>query len=169
VRDDSLLVPAVTVFAILVGMIAWPFVAIVIHELGHTTAGKLFGLVPTHFIVGYPDEQGNPLLSFRAFGCAIELWPLPFGGATFFRELPTDDLKMFIVVVAGPLMDILVIFVCTLIWHYSFIRVGLFFIIVSQSLDMLCNLIPRSFLYDGVRVPNDSKIILQLLAGRRRT
>jgi len=168
VRDDSLLIPAITIFAALVGIIAWPFVAIFIHELGHTLAAKLVGLTPSHFIVGYPDDD-NPLFAFRAFGCAVECWPLPFGGATFFSTLPTDDLKMFIITIGGPLMDILVIFGCALLWHYTFIRVGLFFIILSQSLDLLCNLIPRSFLYHGVRVPNDSKIILEILAGKRQT
>lgn len=166
-RDDSLLVPAITVLAGLVGLVMWPFIAIFIHELGHAVAAKLVGLSPAHFIVGYPDNEGDPLFSFRVFGCTVECWPLPFGGATLFREAPTDSLKMFIITIAGPLMDTSVIFACVLLWHYAVIRIGLFFIILSQSVDILSNLIPRSFRYAGVRVPNDGKVLLQLLAGKR--
>ena len=166
-RDDSLFIPTISVFAVLFGLVAWPFIAIVIHELGHALAGKLVGLTPSHFVVGYPDD-GGPVLSFRVFGCVVDCWPLPFGGATFFKALPSNGAKLFILTMGGPLMDILVVLGCLLLWRYAFIRLGLFFVIVSQSLDILCNLIPRSFLYDGVRVHNDSKIILRLLAGRRQ-
>ena len=76
---------------------------------------------------------------------------------------------MFIITIAGPLMDLCVILTCVLLWNHAFIRIGLFFIILSQLLDILCNLIPRSILYEGIRVPNDSKILYQLLAGRRPT
>ena len=164
-RDDSLLIPAITILAGLIGLLIWPFVAIFFHEFGHAATGKLIGLTPTHFVVGHPDEDA-PLFSFQLFGCKFECWPLPFGGATFFSRLPTDGLRMFIITVGGPVMDALVIFVSTLLWHYTFLRFGLFFIILSQSLDMLINLIPRSFRYAGVRIPNDGKILLQLLAGK---
>jgi hypothetical protein len=166
--DDSLLIPALTVFAVLIGLVAWPFIAIFLHELGHATAAKLVGLAPTDLIIGHPDEHA-PLFSFRVFGCSIECWPLPFGGATLFTTLPTDRLKMFIITIGGPIVDLCVIFLCVLLWQRTFLRVGLFFIILSQSIDLLRNLIPVSARYAGVRVPSDGKVLLQLLARKEQT
>jgi hypothetical protein len=168
VRDDSLLVPAIAIFAVIIGLVAWPFVAIFLHELGHAAAAKLVGLAPTHLIIGHPDESA-PLFSFRVFGCPIECWPIPFGGATIFATLPTDRFKMFIITIGGLIVDAFVIFICVLLWKHSFLRLGLFFIMLSQSIDVLRNLIPVSALYGGVRVPSDGKVILQLLAGKRQT
>ena len=167
-RDDSLLVPALAVFAVLIGLVAWPFIAIFVHELGHAIAAKLVGLAPTHLIIGHPDES-NPLFSFRVFDCSVECWPLPFGGATIFATLPTDRFKMFIITIGGPIVDVCVIFICLLLWQHTFLRLGLAFIILSQSINILRNLIPVSALYGGVRVPSDGKVILQLLARKRQT
>ncbi|HKP05237.1 MAG TPA: M50 family metallopeptidase [Chthoniobacterales bacterium] len=165
---DDWFLPGMMVFALFLDLIAWPYLAIFIHEFGHAAAAKLVGLSPTHFIVGYPDEDlDGPLFSFQAFGCAVECWPLPWGGATLFSKMPTDRLKLFFIAIAGPLMDVLVIVACGLLWRYTFIRLGLFFVIVSQSLNVLCNLIPRSIRHDGVCYPNDSKIVLQLLVGKQ--
>src|SRR5437868_3956143 len=119
-RDDSLLIPAITVVAGFVGLVMWPFLATFIHELGHAVAAKLVGFAPTQFIVGYPDDEGDPLLAFRVFRCAVEWWPLPFGGATLFREPPKDPFKLLIITIAGPLMDLLVIVACVLLWDHAF-------------------------------------------------
>jgi Peptidase family M50 len=168
VRDDSLLVPALAIFAVIIGLGAWPFIAIFLHELGHATAAKLVGLAPTHLIVGLPDES-DPLFSFRVFDCLIEWWPLPLGGATIFASPPTDRFKAFIITIGGPLVDVCVIFICWLLWQHTFLRVGLFCIILSQSIDILRNLIPFTAVYDGVRVPSDGKLLLQLLARKHQT
>jgi hypothetical protein len=171
VRDDSLLVPAITVFAVIVGLVTWPFIAIFIHELGHATAAKLVGLTPTQLIIGHPDES-EPLFSFRSFGCSIECWPLPFGGATLFATLPTGRFKMFVIAIGGPVIDASVIFVCLFLWQqhaFPFFRLGLAPIILSQTVNLLRNLIPVSALYGGVRVSSDGKVLLQLLAKNRQT
>ncbi len=167
-RHDSLLVPAVAIFAVIIGLVAWPFVAIFLHELGHAAAAKLVGLAPTHLIIGHPDDS-DPLFSFRVFGCSVECWPIPFGGATIFATLPTDRFKMFIITIGGPIVDAGVIFLCLLLWQHTFLRLGLALIILSQSIDFLRNLLPVSARYAGVNVPSDGKIFLQLLAGKRQT
>ena len=167
-HDDSLLVPAIAILAVIIGVVVWPFIAIFLHELGHATAAKLVGLAPTHLIIGHPDES-DPLFSFRSFGCSVECWPLPFGGATIFATLPTDRFKMFIITIGGPIVDLCVILLCLLLWQHTFLRLGLAFIILSQSIDLLRNLIPVSARYAGVRVPSDGKILLQLLARRHQT
>ena len=167
-RDDSLLVPAIAIFAGIIGLVTWPFIAIFLHELGHATTAKLIGLAPTHLIIGHPDES-DPLFSFRSFGCSVECWPLPFGGATIFATPPTERFKIFIITIGGPVVDGCVIFICLLLWQHTFLRVGLGFIILSQSINILRNLIPVSALYAGVRVPTDGKVILQLLARKRQT
>jgi Peptidase M50B-like len=168
VRDDSLLVPALAIFAGLIGLGVWPFIAIFLHELGHAAVAMLVGLAPTHLIVGHPDDN-DPLLSFRVFGCSVECWPLPFGGATIFAKLPTDRFKLFIITIGGPVVDVCVIFVCLLLWQHTFLRFGLALILLSQAINILRNLIPVSSRYAGVRVPSDGKVLLQLLARRRQT
>jgi Peptidase family M50 len=167
VHDDSLLLPAITIFAVVFGAVAWPFIAIFLHELGHATAAKLVGVAPVRLIIGLPDES-EPLFSFRCFGCSVECWPIPFGGATLFTTLPRARLKIFILTIGGPVIDLFVIFLCCLLWHYSFLRLGLAFIILSQTINILRNLIPVSSLYAGICVPSDGKVILQLFARRHQ-
>jgi len=166
-RSDSLLIPAIAIFAILIGFVTWPFFAIFIHELGHAIAARLVGLAPTQLIVGHPDGS-DPLFSFHSFGCSIQCWPIPFGGATILATPPTERSKAFIISIAGPVFDLFVILVCALLWQHTFLRLGLSAIIVSQSVNALRNLMPISSLYGGVRVPNDGKIILELFARKPR-
>jgi hypothetical protein len=125
-------------------------------------------LVPTHLIIGHPDEN-DPLFSFRFYGCSVECWPLPFGGAILFATLPTDRFKMFIITIGGPVIDVFVIFVCVRLWQHTFLRLGLLPIILSQAINILLNLIPVSFRYRGVRVPSDGQVLLHLLAGKDQT
>jgi membrane-associated protease RseP (regulator of RpoE activity) len=165
-RSDSLLVPAIAIFAVLIGFVTWPFVAIFIHELGHATAAKLVGLAPTQLIIGHPDEN-DPLFSFHSFGCSIQCWPIPFGGATILATPATERSKVFIIAIAGPVFDLFVILVCLWLWNYAFLRLGLVAIILSQAINALRNLTPVSSLYGGVRVPNDGKVILQVVARKR--
>jgi membrane-associated protease RseP (regulator of RpoE activity) len=167
-RDDSLLIPAIAILAAIIGFATWPFIAIFIHELGHALAAKLVGLAPTQLIIGHPDDS-DPLFSFRAFGCSVECWPIPFGGATIFVPPPIDPFKTFIVAVGGPVFDALVMLICLLLWQHTFLRLGLAGIILSQAVNALRNLAPVSSVYDGVCVPSDGKVILQLLARKRQT
>jgi hypothetical protein len=166
-RDDSLLIPAIAVFAVIIGFVVWPFIAIFIHELGHALAAKLVGLAPAHLIIGHPDES-DPLFSFRAFGCSVECWPIPFGGATIFARPPMDSFKTFIIALGGPVFDVLVIFFCLLLWQHTFFRLGLVGIILSQALNALRNLIPVSSLYAGVRIPSDGKVLVDLVVKKRQ-
>jgi phosphotransferase system glucose/maltose/N-acetylglucosamine-specific IIC component len=167
-RDDSLLIPAIAIFAVIIGFVAWPFIAIFIQELGHALAAKLVGLAPAQMVIGHPDEN-DPLFSFRCFGCSVQCWPIPFGGATIFLPPPTDRSKTFIIALGGPVFDALVIFLCILLWQHTFLRFSLAGIILCQALNALRNLAPVSSLYDGARVPSDGKVILQLLARKRET
>jgi hypothetical protein len=57
---------------------------------------------------------------------------------------------------------------CVSLWHHSFLRIALVPIILCQSINALRNLTPVSSLYDGVRVPNDGKIIIELFARKDR-
>jgi hypothetical protein len=166
-RDDSLLVPAMEVFAVIIGFVVWPFIAIFIHELGHALAAKLVGLAPTQLIIGHPDDN-DPLFSFRSFGCSVKCWPIPFGGATIFMPPPTQGFRTFIIALGGPVFDVLVIFACLLLWQYPFLRLGLVGIILSQALNALRNLIPVSSLYAGVHVPSGGKILLDLVVRKRQ-
>jgi membrane-associated protease RseP (regulator of RpoE activity) len=158
-RDGSLLVPAIGVFAVIIGFVVWPFITIFIHELGHTLAARLVGFKPTQLIIGHPDDN-DPLFSFRSFGCSVECWPIPFGGATFFMPPPTQGFRTFIIALGGPVFDVLVIVACLFLWQHSFLRLGLVGIIFSQALNALRNLIPVSSHYAGVRVPSDGKVLL---------
>ena len=166
--DDSLLIPAIAVFAAIVGFATWPFLAIFIHELGHVVTAKLVGLAPTQLIVGHSDEN-DPLFSFRLFECSVECWPVPFGGATILATPPQTPFKAFIVAIGGPVFDVLVILACFFLWHYIFLRLGLVAIILSQAVNVLRNLAPISSLYGSVRIPSDGNVILQLLERKRQT
>jgi hypothetical protein len=166
-RDDSLLVPAMAVFAVVIGFVVWPFIAIFFHELGHALAAKLVGLAPTQLIVGHPDDN-DPLFSFRSFDCSVECWPIPFGGATIFMPPPTQGFTTFIIALGGLVFDVLVIVACLFLWQHTFLRLGLVGIIFSQALNALRNLIPVSSSYAGVRVPSDGKVLLDLVMRKRQ-
>jgi len=108
--DNSLLIPAIALFACILGCVTWPFIAIIIHEIGHAIAAKLVGLSPTRLIVGHPDKS-EPLFTFRWFRCSIECWPMPFGGATILPFNPTGRLKVLIIAIGGPACDFALRFV----------------------------------------------------------
>ena len=83
-RDDSLLFPAIAIFAIIIGFVTWPFIAIFIHELGHALAAKLIGLSLAQLIIGHPDEN-EPLFSFRSFDCFSGVLADPLRWSDHFR------------------------------------------------------------------------------------
>jgi len=168
VNHDSFLIPVIAVFVAIIAFATWSFLAIFIHELGHAITAKLVGLAPTQLVVGMPDEN-DPLFSFRVFGCSVECWPIPFGGATILAIPPHRPLTTFIVAMGGPTLDAVVILACFFLWQHTFLRLGLAAIILSEAVNTLHNLVPISSLYGGVRIPSDGKIILELLARKRQT
>jgi membrane-associated protease RseP (regulator of RpoE activity) len=164
-KDDSLLIPAATVLGPIIAFMLWPFLSIFIHEFGHILAAKLVGLRPTHLIVGQPDWE-DPIVSRRAFGVKIECWPFPVGGMTLLEAPPTNKLKAFIVTLGGPISDMLIILTAFQLWTHVSFRVILAIIIFSEATNLIYNLIPVSGVYDGVKVPRDGKVLLQILLGR---
>ena len=92
-------------------------VLVMIHELGHYTAGRLLGFTILEYAVG----MGPKLLGFKKNGIEYNLRALPLGGmCRFYGE---DDgvaeercfnaqkaWKRFIVILAGPLMNFVLAF-----------------------------------------------------------
>ena len=166
-KDDSLLIPAAGVLGVIVAFILWPFLSIFLHELGHVLAAKLVGLRPTHLIVGHPD-WADPIVSRRVFGVKVEWWPIPFGGMTLLETPPTNKLKAFIVTLGGPIFDTLTVLTAFQLLPHAppFLKIILAIIILSEAENLIYNLIPASLVYEGVRVPRDGKVLLQILLGR---
>ena len=106
-----------TVVRILEALLALS-VLVMIHELGHYTAGRLLGFT----IVEYAIGMGPKLVGFKKNGIEYNLRALPLGGmCRFYGE---DDgvadercfnaqkaWKRFIVILAGPLMNFVLAFV----------------------------------------------------------
>ena len=162
-ENDSLLIPVAWLLGTIVALVVWPF-------LGHVLAAKFLGLRPTHLIVGHPD-WADPIISRIAFGVKIELWPVPFGGITLLETLQTNKLKALIVTLGGPISTCLVILIAlTALQHWPhsspFLKFNLGIIIVSEAENLIYNLIPCSGIYEGVRIPRDGKVLLQILLGR---
>ena len=97
-------------------------VLVMIHELGHYTAGRLLGFTILEYAIG----MGPKLVGFKKNGIEYNLRALPLGGmCRFYGE---DDgvvnercfnaqkaWKRFIVILAGPLMNFVLAFVLALI------------------------------------------------------
>ena len=97
-------------------------VLVMIHELGHYTAGRLLGFTIVEYAVG----MGPKLVGFKKNGIEYNLRALPLGGmCRFYGE---DDgvadercfnaqkaWKRFIVILSGPLMNFVLAFVLAMI------------------------------------------------------
>ena len=97
-------------------------VLVMIHELGHYTAGRLLGFTILEYAIG----MGPKLLGFKKNGIEYNLRLLPLGGmCRFYGE---DDgvadercfnaqkaWKRFIVILSGPLMNFVLAFVLAMI------------------------------------------------------
>ena len=169
-ENDSLLIPVAWLLGTIVALLVWPFLSIFFHELGHVLAAKFLGLRPTHLIVGHPD-WADPIISRLVFGVKVELWPVPFGGITLLETLQTNKLKALIVTLGGPISTCLVVLLALAAfqhWPHSslFLKFNLGIIILSEAENLIYNLIPCSSVYEGVRVPRDGKVLLQILLGR---
>ena len=97
-------------------------ILVMIHELGHYTAGRLLGLTILEYAIG----MGHKLVGFKRNGIEYNLRALPLGGmCRFYGE---DDgvadercfnahkaWKRFIVILSGPLMNFVLAFVLAVI------------------------------------------------------
>jgi len=96
----------------------------------------------------------------------IEWWPVPFGGMTLLETPPTNKLKTFIVTLGGPFADTLIILTALQLWPHAPLKIILAIVILSEAENIIYNLIPVFGVYDGVKVPRDGKVLLQILLGR---
>ncbi len=113
-----------TFLYIIVAILVLEFL-IFIHELGHYTAGKLLGFRILGFSLGF----GPALFKFKKGETEYALRAIPFGGACQFDgedEDAQDDprrfnsnpvWKRFIVILAGPFMNILTAFIIAFVLH----------------------------------------------------
>ena len=97
-------------------------VLVMIHELGHYTAGRLLGFTILEYAIG----MGPKVVGFKKNGIEYNLRALPLGGmCRFYGE---DDgvkdercfnaqkpWKRFIVILAGPVMNFVLAFVLAMI------------------------------------------------------
>ena len=97
-------------------------VLVMIHELGHYTAGRLLGFTILEYAVG----MGPKLVGFKRNGIEYNLRALPLGGMCRFYgedEGAKDERcfnaqkawKRFIVILSGPLMNFVLAFVLAMI------------------------------------------------------
>ena len=97
-------------------------VLVMIHELGHYTAGRLLGFTILEYAVG----MGPKLLGFKKNGIEYNLRALPLGGMCRFYgedEGVADERcfnaqkpwKRFIVILSGPLMNFVLAFVLAVV------------------------------------------------------
>jgi Flp pilus assembly protein TadD len=109
----------------LVTVMAW--VTILPHEAGHAFVAKLVGLEVDRIVVGI----GRRLGTFMLFGVPIEVHLYPAGGVTCIaaRDLPYIRWKLAAVTLAGPLVDIFLLWAAIelgeTVWRAERIQGGL--------------------------------------------
>lgn len=102
-------------------------IMITVHELGHYTAGRLLGFKILDFSIGF----GPAIFKFKKNDITYALRAVPLGGACQFYgedDEPMDAVsfnsqkvwKRIIVVLAGPLMNIIFAYVLAVIMMFSF-------------------------------------------------
>ena len=162
--DDSLLIPAVNVVGAVAVFVLWGFPSVFFHELGHTVAAKLLGLKPTHLVVGGFDT----IFSVRVFNIDVVFRLAPIGGVTLIDAPLTSKLKAFIFVASGPVSNALIIFVAASLWPHSSLKAILAAVILCEVGQVIHSLIPRSTVYEGVEVPRDGKLLVQIFLEREK-
>lgn len=111
---------------VIIALLALAFM-IFIHELGHYSAGRLLGFKILDFSLGF----GPAIFQFKKNDINYALRAIPLGGACRFYgedDEPMDAVafnaqkvwKRIIVVLAGPLMNILLAYVLAVIMMFSF-------------------------------------------------
>lgn len=118
---------------------------IVIHELGHYLAGRMFKVPISEFSVG----MGKRLFTTRpdSYGTAWSLRLFPFGGyCQFGGDGMTDDIVLesipsyqkFIICLAGPFMNFIYAFVVTIIAvTYQIWGKGGIFLILKNTITLM--------------------------------
>ncbi|MDB6054817.1 MAG: hypothetical protein JWN25_2340, partial [Verrucomicrobiales bacterium] len=145
-------------------------VATVPHELAHAFVAKWFKFNVIKVIVGF----GSPVLRCRLFGFPFEFRRVPMGGITLFvpNHEPWHRLKYFLVVMAGPTINLVFFFA-----GYFFCRPGELSLGVHQPLRIpglfalanilvvIENLIPYQVSTLGQGTASDGLAMLQMVFG----
>jgi hypothetical protein len=108
-----------------------------------------------------PSE--NP---FGNFDIDIVFRLAPIGGLTLIEAPLISKLKAFIFMASGPISNVLIIFVAASLWPHSSLKAILAAVIVCEVGQVIHSLIPRSTVYEGVEVPRDGKLLLQIFLKR---
>ncbi|MGV3771530.1 MAG: site-2 protease family protein [Verrucomicrobiales bacterium] len=146
-------------FRILVIQIFLTFL-ILPHELGHAYMAKFLGIKVTRVALG----MGKHLAGFRAIGFRFDVFQLPFGGMTFLENAGLTRLKNFLIVAAGPLVNIALALGAS---HFfpPHPLTGLF-VAANYGLAVL-NLIPFQWVSSFGRTPTDGFQLLNLATNYR--
>jgi hypothetical protein len=88
---------------------------IVPHELGHAWAARVLGWRVFRIVLGV----GKPLFSRKWLGVPFEVRLLPIGGVTFCSPIEVRHLRLkrFLVILAGPLTNVLMVLAVIVIWQ----------------------------------------------------
>ncbi len=152
------------------------FFVVLIHEAGHA----LTALALKIRLLGIEVGQGQKLLSFKVFDYPLTINKLPFlGGFTYvvFKDKEESVWKMSLVYLAGPLTN-LVIFLGLLVFvgmeellrpiAYGFQGIEIFTILAFDNIvTFFRNIIPRSFIVNGIKYDNDGKFLIKSIFKRR--
>jgi hypothetical protein len=152
--------------------LAW-FPLLAIHEGGHALMARLLGWRVLAVVIGF----GRTLASFRVGETRVELRALPLEGFTrpVPRGLSRPRLKSFLIYAAGPLAELLIVGLLTLVLGFDRMttRTDDLYIIAVQSfsaaalLGVIINVIPHTAETSHGRSANDGLgMILSLTAPR---
>jgi tetratricopeptide (TPR) repeat protein len=140
---------------------------IIPHELGHAVVAYLLGMKIIKIVIG----RGRTLAAFQFIGMFWEINQFPTIGMTVFSERSTRfyRLRLFLVIIFGPLTHFLMILVARQFPQDSFLSYfpeiyifpGLIFYIVNV-LMIFNNLFPRFVKSEEKVIPNDGLQILKL-------
>lgn len=142
---------------ILVG-IAWIYIGIAIHELGHLVMGKATGYKFISFQVGplYWSREEDGKIRFR-------IWKISYAAGQCLME-PTEDeagFKYFWYNFGGGLFNLILLAICWLLMHVELSAFwGAFFFIgiLTNALLFITNLAPQPWIHnDGYNIYSASK------------
>lgn len=145
--------------------------AIVPHEFGHAIIGRVCGLKVTRIILG----MGPNIWVGRIFGFLTEFKLIPAGGFAFAepQTLQWVRTKWFLFIAAGPLTNLVALFLVHLItgvsiWPTFSIRASPAEVYVFANwIDLVVNLVPFVARTSRGHLPNDGLALAQILFLRR--
>lgn len=152
--------------ALILGILAWPYISVFCHELGHFVCARLVGMSPYLMKVG----SGFSISSKRFFGARIELGIhlFSFTGETC-AHLPTNwstfkDLKpkLIIYCLGGCLANSILLACSIAMLANTGFPIFLYFILIEVVM-MISALVPMNILLYGRKHPNDAKQIFLIL------